>query len=75
MTTTITVITVEGNIDTECNKYSQKAGFGKYKYTVAGCAFWSLSPEVNTCTILVSKKTNNDTIGHEFRHCLQGEFH
>ncbi len=73
--TTVSVIVVDGDINAACNAKSQKDGFGRYRTAVSGCAFWTIGADISTCTIMVGKKTNNDTFGHEFRHCLQGPFH
>lgn len=38
-----------------------------------GCAAYDES--ANTCTIVTSPTTTNEVIGHEMRHCFEGQFH
>ncbi|WP_341686312.1 hypothetical protein [Limnohabitans sp.] len=37
------------------------------------CSVWS--PSKKTCTILPAKRTNHTILGHELRHCFEGQFH
>jgi len=71
----VTVMVVDGDINFICNLANQKAGRGNFRQFVSGCSYWSLNKEIPVCAILVSKYTNNDILGHEFRHCLVGTFH
>jgi hypothetical protein len=63
------------NIQKTCDIESRKRGFGGFPYAVEACSFWDASPINNKCTIVVGKTTNYHTIGHEMRHCLQGNYH
>jgi len=63
--------TVVDNPLVECNKESKRVGNGGFAYTVQACAFWTKTH----CTIITGKADNHDTIGHEFRHCFQGDWH
>jgi hypothetical protein len=54
-----------------CQAESRKRGFGGFGMPVQACTFW----EGKNCTIILGTKTNNDILGHEMRHCLQGAFH
>jgi hypothetical protein len=40
-------------------------------YTVDACSFW----EGNSCTIITKKNPTQHDIGHELRHCYQGQWH
>lgn len=71
----VTILVVDNDINLACNTVNQKVGRGYFRQFVAGCAYWSLNKEPRVCVILVSKFTNNDIVGHEFRHCLVGTFH
>jgi hypothetical protein len=55
-----------------CDAESKKLGFGGFRGTLMeACSFHNNK----TCTIIVGYRTNNDILGHEFRHCIQGSFH
>ena len=56
-----------------CDRESIRRGKGRFGHKIDACSFWDLSG--NKCTIVVPIRTNNDTIGHETRHCFQGKFH
>ena len=58
-----------------CDKESIRRGTGKFGFKIDACSFWDKTPSGDKCTIVVAKRTNNDTIGHELRHCFQGNFH
>jgi hypothetical protein len=63
------------NIRKTCDTESKKRGYGGFPVDVEACSFWDSSRTNNKCTIVVGKTTNYHTIGHEMRHCLQGNFH
>lgn len=63
------------NIQKTCDAESRKRGFPGFNIAVEACSFWDSSPINNKCTIVVGQTTNYHTIGHEMRHCLQGNFH
>jgi hypothetical protein len=63
------------NIQKTCDAESRKRGFGGFGYSVEACSFFDTSAFNNSCTIVTGKTTNFHTIGHEVRHCLQGNFH
>jgi hypothetical protein len=58
-----------------CDSESRKRGFKGFPFPVEACSFFDTSRVNNKCTIVVGKTTNYHTIGHEMRHCLQGNFH
>lgn len=68
-------IIASDNVQKTCDAESVKRGYGGFKYSVEACSFWSGKSRGNTCTIVLPRNTNFHTIGHEFRHCLQGDFH
>lgn len=63
------------NVQHACDQESRKRGLGGFKYAVEACSFFDTKSTNNKCTIVVGKTTNYHTIGHEMRHCLQGNFH
>ena len=75
-TTTVSIHTVpRDNVNAVCNKVSSELGKGRFKTAVEGCAFWEVHNGQSYCHIIVGSRTNNDILGHEFRHCVQGQFH
>ena len=74
--TTITFRQVD-NINAVCQSENIKRGFGKFPYKVVACSFWNGSSLLgsNECLVITSKTANFHTLGHEVRHCLQGNFH
>lgn len=63
------------NVQKTCDTESKKRGFGGFHYSVEACSFWSSSKFGNSCTIVLPRNTNFHTVGHEMRHCMQGDFH
>ena len=62
------------NADKTCNEVSKKYGNGGFSYKVEACAFW-FNDKNHTCRTITDKNTTMATLGHEIRHCFQGEFH
>ena len=79
MTSSTTITLVRAKDVTEvreiCDRESVKRGNGKFGHKIDACSFWDQTSRGNSCTIVVAVWTNNDTIGHETRHCFQGKFH
>lgn len=69
-TSTITIRSVD-NVREACEAESRKRGNGGFGFALNACAFW----EDKKCTIIVGPRVNNDILGHEVRHCFQGNFH
>lgn len=67
---TVSVQSVD-NPGERCQAESRKRGYGGFGMPVQACTFW----QGKNCTIFVGPKVNNDILGHEMRHCLQGAFH
>jgi hypothetical protein len=63
------------NIQKECEKESLKRKLGGFGYPVTACSFWENGPRGHQCLILTSKNLNMHTLGHEMRHCFQGNYH
>lgn len=60
------------NVNTACDAESRRVGNGGFKgQNVQACAFWYK----NKCTIITKKKPTMHAVGHEIRHCFQGEWH
>jgi hypothetical protein len=63
------------DINQACSNESLRRGFQPYTFKVQACSFWSPSPINNECDIYVPRYSNNDMLGHELHHCIQGSFH
>jgi hypothetical protein len=64
------------DIISACERESRKRGLGGFKGSrMEACSFWVFDGNIGTCTIITERKTTLDTIGHEFAHCTQGDWH
>ena len=70
--TTVELKYVESkDIQKTCDTLSRKFGNNGYGYGVLACTFfWD-----NKCVVVVPKKVDMRTIGHEMMHCFQGDWH
>lgn len=69
-TSTITWRVVD-NVQKSCEAESRSRGRGGFGYNVDACSFW----EGNSCVIITGKMATLHEIGHEMRHCFQGNYH
>jgi len=65
---------VSDNVIKDCEKESRRRGFGGFGYKLQACSFWDQS-STSQCLIITSKKVNMHSLGHELRHCFQGNYH
>lgn len=78
--TEVTIVNSEW-VEKDCQKESVRRGQGGFaplgkNQFMEGCSFWYKDQnDKHYCTIILGKTTNNDILGHEMRHCLQGSFH
>jgi len=72
--TKVTWIQVD-NILKSCNAENVRRRLPQYNVPIDGCSFWDKSLFGNTCVIFTPKNTDYWTMGHELRHCFQGQFH
>ena len=63
------------NVKKACDAESHRLGYGPYTGDTQACAFWDIGPFSKTCTVITAKSTNMHILGHEMRHCFQGEWH
>jgi hypothetical protein len=61
------------NIQQVCQTEHKKRGFGAFNYAVDACSFWN--DVTKTCTIYTRKNPTMHDVGHEVRHCYQGNWH
>lgn len=66
---------VVDNIQKTCDGLRKKQTGKKFGYALDACSTWKTGFFSNECTIITGKMVNNDIIGHELRHCFQGNFH
>jgi hypothetical protein len=59
------------NVQKVCDAESRKRGKNGFGYSIQACSFW----EGNSCTIVTSRRPTMHTLGHEMRHCYQGNWH
>lgn len=43
------------------------------QYITYGCASWDWNTK--ECTVIISKNSTHQILGHEIRHCFEGAFH
>lgn len=58
-----------------CEQKSRELGNSGFAYTVDACAFWWEGSSPRKCIIITGKITNLETLGHEYLHCLKGDWH
>jgi hypothetical protein len=63
------------SVQKRCNQESKNRGLGGFSYSVEACSFWGKRLGFDVCHIITEKKTSMATLGHEIRHCFQGDFH
>ena len=73
--TTITWEYVIKDINKRCNEESKRLGQKGFSFNLDACSFWKENLFGNTCHIITLEKVNMWTVGHEVRHCFQGDFH
>lgn len=68
-TTSVTWVQVD-DINSHCKKLINR----KFDITIYfGCATWTHN--FKKCTIYTGKTTDETILGHELRHCFEGNFH
>lgn len=64
------------NIVATCEAESRKRGNNGFGYAMQACSFWTKQPSGGyVCTIYTKKNPTIHTMGHEVRHCFQGNYH
>ena len=59
------------DVQSACERASRDVGNNGFGYAVNACSFW----KNNTCTIITKDRPSMHTLGHEMRHCFQGNWH
>ena len=73
--TTVTWEYVSGDINKRCDEESKNVGNNGFSYKLDACSFWIKGASGHTCHIITTEAVDMWTVGHEIRHCFQGEFH
>ena len=66
---------VADDVQKECNRESHRRGWSGFRTPLQACAFWEKTAKGQVCTIVTKRTLNYWTLGHETRHCFQGEWH
>ena len=61
------------NVQQVCQDEYKRRGFGGFNYKVDACSFWNFTTRI--CTIYTKKNPTLHDVGHEIRHCYQGNYH
>lgn len=61
------------NVQQACQAEYKRRGFSAFNYKIDACAFWNTV--TRTCTIYTAKNPTMHDVGHEIRHCYQGNWH
>jgi len=59
------------NVQKTCEAESRRRGLGGFGFGVDACSFW----DGDSCIIITGRTTTLHEIGHEMRHCFQGNYH
>jgi hypothetical protein len=68
---TVVTVMIADNIQEACEKESRRVGNNGFDHKIQACAFWYK----DSCTIILSRKASMHNAGHEFMHCILGNFH
>lgn len=64
------------DIRATCESESRKRGFKGFGFSMEACSFWGKTlVGGNYCDVFTRERTTLHDIGHEMRHCFQGDFH
>ena len=61
------------DVQAACDAETKRITGKTIGYGVDACSYWN--ENATQCTIITGSKTNFHTLGHELRHCVQGDFH
>jgi len=66
---------ISNDIQATCEAESRKRGNNGFGFPLTACSFWTKQPTGYVCTIYTKKRPTTFTMGHEVRHCFQGNYH
>lgn len=74
-TAQVTWITTS-NVNKACEEESIRRGNGGFKgIQMQACSFWTKTSTGYECLIITAKNPTIHNLGHEIRHCFQGNYH
>ena len=65
---------VVGDVDRVCRKLARDTG-RDIRDHIEGCSVWRDVFGIRKCVIVIGERVSHDTLGHEVRHCFQGDWH
>lgn len=64
---------VRGDVATVCGRAAKLSTTQAWMTPPLACAMWNVSSK--ECVIITGKKVSHVELGHELRHCFEGNFH
>jgi len=64
---------VRENVAEVCGRAAQLSTTQAWMTPPLACAMWNVSSK--ECVIITGKKVSHVELGHELRHCFEGNFH
>ena len=61
------------NVQQACEDESRRRGNNGFGYGLEACSFWNNAG--TECTIITKNRASLHELGHEVRHCFQGNYH
>lgn len=64
---------VHANVSEFCGRAARMSGTQAFFTPPVACAMWNVS--TRECVIITGPQTTHMALGHELRHCFEGNFH
>jgi hypothetical protein len=61
------------DVQKACEQESRRRGNGGFGFSLEACSFWN--SQGTECVIITKNQSSLHDIGHELRHCFQGNYH
>lgn len=69
------VIQYADDIQKACNEENVKRGFKAFNFKLEACSFLRVKNNSTQCLVILPTASNYHILGHEIRHCADGNFH
>lgn len=63
------------DVQQACDRHSAQLGLGRMNFQLQACSFWDLRGGKPRCWIYTRRTATMHQLGHELRHCFQGDWH